>query len=336
MTAVERIEGAFIMELAITVMLYGITTTQAHFYWWSYPQDAKLIKRIVLIVWILETVHTVFCLHLMYNYTIVDFGSLEHVVNLVWSVGATVLTAVIIAAIIQSFFIHRIWILSDRNVVITVIPAILLFVRVAFGCATASLTWKITYYPEFHSSLGPRITITFGLVLSAVVDLVIAALLIYYLQSNQSLSQRTHHIISSLQAYVINTGALTMIVSIAIVLTFALINGSFLFLGLVEIQSKLYANSFLATLNARQHLNQASADPAREAISMSTSMYPRSQNFTGQTHSIEVYRTVERDSTFYGSELPSPEIAGTYIGSLEGGKTDLYKAPPLSEYGEAL
>ncbi|EED82438.1 predicted protein [Postia placenta Mad-698-R] len=265
MTAVERIEGAFIMELAITVMLYGITTTQAHFYWWSYPQDAKLIKRIVLIVWILETVHTVFCLHLMYNYTIVDFGSLEHVVNLVWS------------------SLQRSYKVSDRNVVITVIPAILLFVRV---------------------------------VLSAVVDLVIAALLIYYLQSNQSLSQR--------------------IVSIAIVLTFALINGSFLFLGLVEIQSKLYANSFLATLNARQHLNQASADPAREAISMSTSMYPRSQNFTGQTHSIEVYRTVERDSTFYGSELPSPEIAGTYIGSLEGGKTDLYKAPPLSEYGEAL
>ncbi|KAF9810701.1 hypothetical protein IEO21_06835 [Rhodonia placenta] len=309
MTAVERIEGAFIMELAITVMLYGITTTQAHFYWWSYPQDAKLIKRIVLIVWILETVHTVFCLHLMYNYTIVDFGSLEHVVNLVWS------------SLQRSFKV------SDRNVVITVIPAILLFVRV-----------------EFHSSLGPRvsthgvsiITITFGLVLSAVVDLVIAALLIYYLQSNQSLSQRTHHIISSLQAYVINTGALTMIVSIAIVLTFALINGSFLFLGLVEIQSKLYANSFLATLNARQHLNQASADPAREAISMSTSIYPRSQNFTGQTHSIEVYRTVERDSTFYGSELPSPGIAGTYIGSLEGGKTDLYKAPPLSEYGEAL
>ncbi|KAH9946534.1 hypothetical protein B0H21DRAFT_859127 [Amylocystis lapponica] len=259
-TPVEDLAGALLIEIFIAVLLYGITTTQVYVYWFSYPDDIKAIRRTVVVVWLLETLHTAFCLHMIYEYMIVDFGHLLGIVNIIWSAGATVIIAVSIQAIVQVFFIRRIWIMSERSFVITAIPAVLLFVRVAFGFATASLTWTIPTWIMFRAETGPFATLITGLTLAALVDLIIALLLIYYLQRSRTGFKVTDHLIKSLMAYVINTGALTMVVSISIVLTFTLIKGSLLFAGLVEIQSKLYANSFLATLNARHHLSGSSRD----------------------------------------------------------------------------
>ncbi|PCH34532.1 hypothetical protein WOLCODRAFT_139416 [Wolfiporia cocos MD-104 SS10] len=256
-TEIENLAGALLIEMFMAVLLYGITTTQAYMYWWNYPNDSKLTRRTVVTIWFLETVHTAFCLDMIYSYVIVDFGNIARIEKIVWSVGATVLTAVIIAAIVQSFFIHRIWILSQHSLVMTIIPAVCLFLRVALGCATATLTWTIGYWPAFRTSIGPMFTLTTGLSLAALVDFIIAAAMIYYLRRSQTSSRRTAHLIRSIEAYVINTGSLTMLVSVAIVLTFTLEKGSLLFTGLVEIQSKLYANSFLASLNARQYLTES-------------------------------------------------------------------------------
>lgn len=250
-TIIETLAGALLVEVFIAVILYGNAIAQAYDYWWNFPDDGILNRRMVLVVWILDTIHTIFCICLVYSYVILDFDDPASLEKIVWSVGATVVTAVILPAIVQSFFLQHIWIISKHNLWLTAIPSVLLILRIALGLASASLTWKLKIWDGFRASVGPLFTLTCGFSLSAVVDIIISATLLFYVARGQ---KKSDNIVKSLQRYVINTGCLTMLVSIAIVLTFILMKDTLVFAGLVEIQCKLYANSFIATLNARQDL----------------------------------------------------------------------------------
>ncbi|GBE86423.1 hypothetical protein BKA93DRAFT_549242 [Sparassis latifolia] len=247
----QTLLGGMFIEISLAAMLYGITTAQAYLYWWNFPNDVKIIRRTVLLIWLLETLHTAFCLHMMYHYVITGFGNLVTASLIIWSAGATVFTEVTIAAFAQGFFIRRIWILSHKSIIVTAIPSVLLFIRVCMSYATGVLTWTTATWKEFDQNKGSFFTVTCGLSFAAATDLAVAVILIYYLQSSRTGFQGTDHLIRSMQSYVVNSGALTMVVSISIVLTFIFVKNSLVFAGLVQVQGKLYANSFLATLNAR-------------------------------------------------------------------------------------
>jgi len=49
----------------------------------------------------------------------------------------------------------------------------------------------------------------------------------------------------------VNSGALTIVASLAVLLTYTFLHTNLLFAGLVQIVCKLYNNALLATLNAR-------------------------------------------------------------------------------------
>jgi len=93
-TAVENLAGAFLVEILIAILLYGTMTTQAYIYWWNYPGDSGRTRGTVLIVWILETVHTAFCFDLIWEYAIVDFGKIIRIDRIVWSAGASIVFSV--------------------------------------------------------------------------------------------------------------------------------------------------------------------------------------------------------------------------------------------------
>lgn len=138
----------------------------------------------------------------------------------------------------------------------TAIPSVSLFFRVTVGVGAASLTWKLHDWPDFRASLAPLVALTCTLCLAAATDVIIACTLIYNLRRSRTGARKTDRLINLIQVYVINTGAFTMLASLTIVFTFIFVPTSLLFVGLAEIQSKLYANSLLATLNARRHLEK--------------------------------------------------------------------------------
>ncbi|GBE84590.1 hypothetical protein SCP_0605690 [Sparassis crispa] len=282
-TIIEELLEGLLVEVFVAIFLYGIATAQVYFYWMNFANDSVWIRSTVLLVWVLETVHTCMCVKMITQYTIVDFGDVPAVAHIIWSAGVTVMLAVLIAAMVQTFFIHRIWILSRRSKLITAIPAVLLFVRVAFGLATASLLYRLPTWSEFRSNVGPLFTLTCGISLAAFVDLIIAVGSIYYLWHSRTGFERTDHIIRSLITYLVSTGALTVAVSFSIVLTFVFLKNSLLFAGLVEVQSKLYANSFMATLNARK-LRSRGEHSAQEYNSNSIELGPSRRQGTQTDH----------------------------------------------------
>ncbi|CAL1703578.1 unnamed protein product [Somion occarium] len=303
--------GGFVVEVCLALLLYGIATAQSYVYMLNSKDDPPLLKSVVGSIWILETFHSAMIIHMLYEYTITDFGKLADVGIIVWSVGLCVLVEMLIVALAQGFYIRRIWILSNHSVLLTVVTSILLLARVS----TAALTYKLGAWTTFREETGPLFTLSCGLGLSALVDALIAGIIIYYLRRGQTGFKSTDNVVRSLMAYAVNSGAITMIVSIVIVLTFVFLKNSLLFAGLVTVAGKLYSNSLLGTLNARSYLRSKSKGSAGYNSAELSNIGPNSarRSHTAQlqlprANQIEIYQETTKVSD--GSFIPGDEPEG--------------------------
>lgn len=86
------------------------------------------------------------------------------------------------------------------------------------------------------------------------VDVAIAASLCYLLATSRTGFSSTDSFITKLVGYTISTGCLTSICSMAIIITSAVMPTNFIFIALQFLVTKLYANSFIAFLNARHYM----------------------------------------------------------------------------------
>ncbi|GJE95526.1 hypothetical protein PsYK624_117110 [Phanerochaete sordida] len=255
--AVESIKtllSPLLILVCVALIFFGIFTAQVYAYWFTYQNDATSLRIFVLVLWLFELLHTVFCMHMLYTYFIEDIGAPLNATIIVWSAAASIYAEVTIAGASQGYFIYRLWALSGKNWIVAGVPSILLLARVAIGFATAVFLKKYDTWVEFHAQQSSRTTTDSGLVLSAMVDILVTLLLTYYLHKQKTSFRRTQHIMQRMMFYSINTGAITMCCSITALFMFNFLNGSLAFGGMVEILSKLYANSVLAMLNARKHL----------------------------------------------------------------------------------
>ncbi|CAL1703631.1 unnamed protein product [Somion occarium] len=268
---------------------------QAYVYMLNCKGDGPLLKSVVAAVALLETLHTAFIIHIIYTYAIEDFGNLEATGAITWStaVCSRSIIRVFMLLIVQ---LPDTVLRSDRNagrrsgtrvlyfsnmdqygsispmphntilksccavsggsLVLTIVTSILLFARVTFGLGTSALLIKFKFYSTFRAQFGPLVTFTCGLSLAVAVDVLIAAILVYYLIRDKPGFKATENVVRTLVVYFVNTGVITMLVSIIILIFFFVFKESLIFGGMVLIASKLYSNSFLGTLNARQMLRR--------------------------------------------------------------------------------
>ncbi|KAI0946673.1 hypothetical protein AcW1_010073 [Taiwanofungus camphoratus] len=93
-TSFENQFGGLLLTVLISMIFYGVTTTQAYVYWWHYPDDSKFVRALVVCIWVVETVHSALSMHEIYTYLILDYGHATAVEMIVWSIGARYLLEV--------------------------------------------------------------------------------------------------------------------------------------------------------------------------------------------------------------------------------------------------
>ncbi|TCD62139.1 hypothetical protein EIP91_007291 [Steccherinum ochraceum] len=213
-------------------------------------------------------------MHSAYLFSVTDFGHPQALAVIPWSAGSSVMIGMVITACVQLFYIRRIWILSNHN-----------WILVAFVIA-----------------------VCVGLSMSAAVDIIIASILIYYLYKARTGFKSTDRLIHALMAYTVNSGFITMICSTLSVISFFVLPQSLVFAGLVQMSSKLYANSFLGTLNARQRLRKRSNAPSTQRPTGDSS----TANSGSKGRQIEIYQSTFKAATH-------DPIASTYGTSLTFG-----------------
>ncbi|KAI6134839.1 hypothetical protein EV401DRAFT_1905368 [Pisolithus croceorrhizus] len=101
--------GSTLIGGLVSALLYGITTLQTYVYYMDYSEDGLPTKFMVAAVWVLDTLHVSFMCHMVYYYLITNWGILTSLDYTVWSYPASILVTSFVIAIVQCFFVHKIY-----------------------------------------------------------------------------------------------------------------------------------------------------------------------------------------------------------------------------------
>ncbi|KDQ61297.1 hypothetical protein JAAARDRAFT_578478 [Jaapia argillacea MUCL 33604] len=231
--AIEDAQGTLLIGFFIVSILYGITIVQVYSYYLAYREDERSLKLMVGLVFILESAHTAFCIHSIYSYLIPHFGDFKYLETIPTSCVPAYLMTVLIAGLVHSYYIKRVCIMSNRNITLMAIMFVFGFLRYGAATANAVLMFRAGRFPD-AKCITCKHTIVLGISSSVILDSVCSGALIYYLWRAKSglASSRTGDVVRRLMAR------------------------NLLFIVLINIQGKLYANSFLASLNARKDMSE--------------------------------------------------------------------------------
>jgi hypothetical protein len=258
----------------------GVTVVQCFIFYNSRRNDSAALKLLVALVLLMDTMHVVFVVHALYWYLVTNYGNLQSLESIPWSLTAVIMLSPTSDTLIRLFYTRRIWILSKRNK--WHVYPLLTFIIVLEADALANAIETITS-PNFEAVITKIEWVLYlGFSISVLEDFWIAGLLSYFLYksragisrfdfsmpnySHDSREPRTDNVINLLMVYTINTGLLTAIVQLScFICNIALPKTNLVWLGLYLPLGKLYANALLASLNARDHIKSR----LRETIPMS-------------------------------------------------------------------
>ncbi|KAF8715644.1 hypothetical protein AX14_012524 [Amanita brunnescens Koide BX004] len=247
--------GALLVGSFAAAALTGITTVQIFLYFKLYPSDKIGLKIFAFVIWFLDLTHTVLIGRTVWRGLIVHFGAMDRAQALPWPLALTIVDTAVLTIIVHCFFIYRIHILTNHNYLISMPLSLLALSRLVFACLA---TYQMITLKLLHAFVRRyRWTFTGDLLISAVMDVIITISLCYLLRRSQkSLPSSLGLVLDSLILYTFETGALTCIATLTVLIYWLAIPTNLVFMSLYFVIIKLYANSLLATLNTRRDLQK--------------------------------------------------------------------------------
>ncbi|OSD06604.1 hypothetical protein PYCCODRAFT_1456839 [Trametes coccinea BRFM310] len=289
--------GALLIGQMISTFLYGISTLQTYVYLIRFPRDSPELKIWVLLVWALDTANVILVCHGLYYWAWGMVGAAsghpmntDHQSFAKRSFFASAVLNLVVAAVVQSFFIKRIH--KCRSLLYASFACSLhtsvsdqLFQVHASNSLGASridfclfewLSWgRQTIFVLAHLGLGAEATVkvinTFEsdsldslswlaypsalpyTLLSVVSDAFIAGTLIQLSRGRTPEwdSPRVQTLTMQTVTFAVNRCVLLTAASLARLVAFTILPWTAWFIAADFIMGKLYANSFMACLNAR-------------------------------------------------------------------------------------
>jgi len=256
--------GSAFVGLVASAVLYGVTILQTYLYYRNYPEDSKIMKWMVAVLWALDTVHLVLCTISVYSVLVLNFDKPAVLSTTTWSMNVQTDFNGLIGIIVECFYARRVWIVS-RNIYLTVIILILSVIHFALG-----IVFTIGSFETTRAEFSNLIWITsVGLGSAAAADMLIGVSLCYYLSKNRTGFSRTDNLISTLMKYSLTTGFLTGIMACLVVITFATMPNNFVYVAFFWISGKCYVNCVLAALNSRESLREKAHPPDGSFLNLS-------------------------------------------------------------------
>ncbi|KAM5541605.1 hypothetical protein V8D89_004795 [Ganoderma adspersum] len=247
--------GALLIGTFIGLIQYGWTAHQTYRYFRMYKEDTWILKSLVAGVLILETFHSILCMHISYFYLTTNYFNPKALQSGVWSI---ILLGVSTGAVIflsQLFFLRRVYMIGRKWRPLVAFCALLLLAELGFATAVTVDTFL---HPTLHNSSQAWMNSS-GVGIAALADTLLTAALIWSLHQSRTGIKSTDSLIDVLIMYSINTGLAT---GIANILSFGFaisMPHNLIYAGIDIVATKLYANSLMTVLNSRRALAQSTS-----------------------------------------------------------------------------
>ncbi|TBU27821.1 hypothetical protein BD311DRAFT_807461 [Dichomitus squalens] len=235
--------GAVLIGTFIGLMMHGLSLHQTFRYFRIYVGDTLLLKLTVFGLAVLDTTHSVACMHASYFYLVTNYFNPLALFSGIWSIrslapltGATVLLA-------QSFYVRRVYLLG-QGYALLVIPLGLIMIGTT-GFAVAA-SFEIFHQKTFANFERFTWLMSGGFGCSLATDILLTVALTIFLTRSRS----AFH------------GALSLLS-----LVFGVTQpGNMIYIAANMLATKSYVNAVLAVVNSRRSL----ADSIRDTEALGT------------------------------------------------------------------
>ncbi|KAF9224907.1 hypothetical protein BS17DRAFT_766243 [Gyrodon lividus] len=237
-----------------SLVLYGISVLQTFIYYVSYPDDSASKKLLVIIVFLLDTVHSVLACAGMWNYLVQHFGDLANIMVL----HATVIIPVLIT--------------TKAIVTPTIAESGRFHCPIFLHVADMVFQYSAVMTPTVTVVDGPLLTkvANVHLGLTAAVDVIIATVMCTLLAKGRTgFNKRTDRVLFRWIIISINTGVWTAFFAVFTLVLHALHPSDLLLSATYYPICTVYGNTLLANFNARLYVASI------HAPSLSSSNRPR-------------------------------------------------------------
>ncbi|KAJ6542185.1 hypothetical protein DFH09DRAFT_46786 [Mycena vulgaris] len=267
---VDNTLGAIVVGFAASCVVFGVLLTQVWTYFGRYNSDSAAYKILVVLILLLEAVDQAFIGHFVYFYTVTSIGNPVALLtgSTTWSVILQQAIGSVVGTIVKCCFATRVYRFSEKNLFITGFIVLLSLGQLGVALAFTVQAFELKTIPAVFN-LKTLATISLGL--GVLTDVVTAAALCFFIRRLRTGYKAADSLVRSLVTDAINTGGVTTAVSLATVLFFNFLSGNLIFAATYFLLSKLYAISFLATLNTRRVVRGRGTDHEKDATSASAS-----------------------------------------------------------------
>jgi len=190
-------------------------------------------------------------------------------------------------------------------------------VLAGFGCSVAFTvrSMKLQTWDDLKELKGLSMAVN---LIGVVADVLIAAALFYFLRRSRTGFKKSDTMISRLIMFTVSTGFLTSICAIASLVSILVWGQTLIYVAFYFSLGRLYSNSLLATLNARQSIRGLGEDSDDLSFSLQDiSKRQRTNNSMKSTNisiKIDTMNEFLRDRGVQLEDLAEPESAVTRTG----------------------
>ncbi|RDB20517.1 hypothetical protein Hypma_012424 [Hypsizygus marmoreus] len=263
--AIDNTMGASLIGVICAGVLYGVSCVQTWYYFDRYPKDVWYIKALVGTIWVFDSIHQCLISHTVYHYVITNYHNPAILGNMVWSILLEVLFNGFIGLLVQGFLTLRVWRLSNHNVPLLISIVALVLAEFACSLVFTIQSMQLITWAQLSQLKGLSMSVN---ILAAVTDALIAGALCFFLQRSRTGFKKSDTMISKLIMFTVSTGVLTSICAIASLVSIILWGQTLIYVAFYFSLGRLYSNSVLATLNARQAIRQLGEDSEDLSFSM--------------------------------------------------------------------
>jgi len=193
--------------------------------------------------------------HIIYYYAIANYGQWGVLLKaaMLWSPVSQITIGAVVGAIVKTYFGLRVWRFSGRNIYIT---GLILFLTFAQLGLAISYSIRAFMLPSIFAAHKLQLLGSISLGTGVLTDVVTASTLCYFLNRLRTGHKTSDSLVNMLCNNAINTGFLTSTVSVATLILYNVMpDNNLYFMATYFILSKLYAISFMATLNTRRQVH---------------------------------------------------------------------------------
>jgi len=248
--ALEGLTGPFVVGTAVSTFLFGVTMAQVYTYFVNFKTDRPIYRYSVIALFILDVLHTAFSQFTLWEWFVAHYGDPGSVIKSPWSFAMSPVMCGLAAFVVQIFYAHRVYLLSNQRIVIPSLIAFGALFQLVWAAGATAKVFIIQYFAGFQ-------VWTYGVACwlggAAATDLLITSSLVWILLNSKRGIRKTNNIIDRLISLTIETNGLTFTVAVLDLILFSVFKDA-AHVGPHLCLVKLYINSFLVTLNSREKL----------------------------------------------------------------------------------